>query len=74
MQERKPLQKNRALIKMGRKTRRSARSYAQVNWKDRERVKRFYKSEKVLEYGRIVGDAAMLVCELLEGVTESKSR
>jgi C_GCAxxG_C_C family probable redox protein len=49
------------------------REIAQVNWKDREQVKSFYKSEKSLECGRIVGDAAMLLGELLERATESKS-
>jgi C_GCAxxG_C_C family probable redox protein len=42
------------------------REIARVNWKDREQVKAFYKSEKVLECGRIVGETAQLVGELLE--------
>jgi len=42
------------------------REIAQVDWKDREKVKAFYKSEKVLECGRIVGETAQMVGELLE--------
>jgi C_GCAxxG_C_C family probable redox protein len=42
------------------------REIARVNWKDREEVKAFYKSEKVLECGRIVGETAQMVGELLE--------
>ena len=47
---------------------------ARVNWKDREQVRSFYKSEKVLECGRVVGDTAVLVGELLERVTEPEAR
>ena len=39
---------------------------AGVDWTDREQAKNFYKGEKVLECGRIVGDTAMLIGELLE--------
>ena len=46
------------------------REIARVNWKDREQARGFYKSEKVLECGRIVGDTAVLVGELLERVME----
>jgi len=42
------------------------REIAQVDWKDREQAKNFYKSEKVLECGRIVGETAHMVGELLE--------
>ena len=45
-----------------------------VNWKDREQTRGFYKSEKVLECGRIVGDTALLVGELLERVMEPMAR
>lgn len=44
---------------------------ARVDWKDREETKKFYKSEKVLECGRIVGDTALLVGELLERAMET---
>ncbi len=37
-----------------------------VDWKDREQAKAFYRSEKVLECGRIVGDTTRMVGELLE--------
>ena len=47
---------------------------ARVNWKDREQVRSFYKSERVLECGRVVGDTAVLVGELLERVTEPEAR
>ncbi len=49
------------------------REIARVNWKDREQAKAFYKSEAALECGRIVGDTAMLVGELLERVMEPKA-
>ncbi len=39
---------------------------AGVDWTDREQVKSFYRGEKALECGRIVGDTARLVGELLE--------
>jgi C_GCAxxG_C_C family probable redox protein len=48
------------------------REIARVDWKNREQVKGYYKSEKVLECGRIVGDTAMLVGELLERAMVSK--
>ncbi len=37
-----------------------------VNWRDREQARSFYKSEKILECGRIAGETAALVGELLE--------
>jgi len=40
-----------------------------VDWTDREQVRRFYKGEKVLECGRIVGETAKLIGELLERPT-----
>jgi C_GCAxxG_C_C family probable redox protein len=46
------------------------RDIARINWKDREQTRGFYKSEKALECGRIVGDMAVLVGELLERVME----
>jgi len=42
------------------------REIARVDWKDREQAKAFYKSGAALECGRIVGDTAMLVGEILE--------
>ncbi len=39
---------------------------ARVDWKDREQVKSFYKGDKILECGRIVGETAKLIGELLE--------
>jgi C_GCAxxG_C_C family probable redox protein len=42
------------------------REIARVDWQDRDQVRRFYKGETVRECGRIVGDTAMLVGELLE--------
>ena len=42
------------------------REIAGVNWKNREEFQNFYKGEKFLECGRIVGDTAKLVGELLE--------
>jgi len=39
---------------------------AGVNWKDREQAKAFYKSEKLTECRRIVGDTAHMIGELLE--------
>ena len=50
------------------------REIARVNWRDREQTRSFYKSERVLECGRIVGDVAVLVGELLERVMEPKAR
>ncbi len=49
------------------------REIARVNWKDREQARSFYKSAKVLECGRIVGDTAVLVGELLERVMEPEA-
>jgi len=37
-----------------------------VDWKDREQAKAFYKSEKLTECRRIVGDTAHMVGEFLE--------
>jgi hypothetical protein len=42
------------------------REIAKVDWTDREQVRNFYKGEKILECGRIVGEAAKLIGELLE--------
>ncbi len=42
------------------------REIARVDWKDREQVRSFYRSEKVLECGRIVGETAQMVGELIE--------
>jgi C_GCAxxG_C_C family probable redox protein len=42
------------------------REIAQVDWKNREQAKSFYKSEKVLECGRIVGETAHMVGDLIE--------
>ncbi len=42
------------------------REIAGVDWTDRAQVKSFYRGEKALECGRIVGDTARLVGELLE--------
>ena len=50
------------------------REIARVNWKDREQARGFYKSEAALECGRIVGDTAVLVGELLERVMEPEAR
>jgi len=50
------------------------REIAKINWKDREQTKNFYKSETVLECGRIVGETALLVGELLERASENPER
>lgn len=42
------------------------REIAGVDWKDREQVRSFYKGEKAVECGRVVGDTAKLIGELLE--------
>lgn len=42
------------------------RDIVDVDWKDREQARAFYKSEKVLECGRIVGDTVRMVGELLQ--------
>jgi C_GCAxxG_C_C family probable redox protein len=42
------------------------REIARVDWKDRDQVRAFYRGEKVLECGRIVGDTIQLLNELLE--------
>lgn len=42
------------------------REIAQVDWKDREQVRSFYKGETVLKCVKIVGDTAVLVGELIE--------
>jgi C_GCAxxG_C_C family probable redox protein len=42
------------------------REIARVDWKDRDQVRAFYKGEKALECGRIVGDTARLLGQLLE--------
>ena len=50
------------------------REIARINWKDREQTRNFYKSEKALECGRIVGDTAALAGELLERAMEQEGR
>lgn len=45
------------------------RDIVDVDWRDREQAKAFYKSEKVLECGRIIGDTVQMVGELLERET-----
>jgi len=42
------------------------REIAGVDWTVREQVKSFYRGDKALECGRIVGDTAKLIGELLE--------
>ncbi len=42
------------------------RDIARVDWKDREQARAFYKGEKMRECGRIVGDTANILGELLE--------
>ena len=42
------------------------REIAGVDWKDREQAKQFYRGEKALVCGRLVGDTARLIGELLE--------
>jgi len=42
------------------------REIAAVDWKDREQVKQFYRGEKIQVCGRLVGDTAKLIGELLE--------
>lgn len=42
------------------------RNISQVDWKDREMVKAFYKGDKVKVCIRIVGETAMLLGEMLE--------
>jgi len=37
-----------------------------VDWKDRDQVRAFYRGEKILECGRIVGDTVQLLDELLK--------
>jgi len=49
------------------------RDIAHVNWKDREQVRNFYNGETVQECGRIVGDMAALVGELLEREMKPKA-
>ena len=44
----------------------SCREITGVDWKDREQAKAFYRSEKITECRRIVGDTAHMVGELLE--------
>ena len=46
------------------------RDIARVDWKDRDQAKAFYRGEKVLECGRIVGETAFMVGELLERCLE----
>jgi len=42
------------------------REIAGVDWKDRQQVRDYYKGGRFSECGRIVGETAMLVSELLE--------
>jgi C_GCAxxG_C_C family probable redox protein len=42
------------------------REIARVDWKDRGQVRAFYRGEKILECGRIVGDTAQFLDELLK--------
>ncbi len=42
------------------------REIAGVDWKDRDQARAFYKSEKLPECRRIVGETAQMVGELLE--------
>jgi C_GCAxxG_C_C family probable redox protein len=42
------------------------RDIVDVDWKDREQAKAYYKSEKVLECGRIIADTVQMLGELLE--------
>ena len=42
------------------------REIARVDWKDRDQVRAFYRGEKILECGRIVGDTVQLLDELLK--------
>ena len=42
------------------------RDISQIDWKDHEQVKAFYKGDKVKDCMRIVGETAMLMGELLE--------
>jgi len=41
------------------------REIAKVDWKDRDQVRAFYRGEKILECGRIVGNTAEILEELL---------
>ncbi len=50
------------------------REIAGVDWNDKEQVRAFRKSEKVLECGRIVGETAVLIGELLETITKNNRR
>lgn len=42
------------------------RDIAGVNWRDRGQTKAFYQGEQVKKCVRIVGDTALLLCEMLE--------
>ncbi len=42
------------------------REIAGVDWYDRTQVKQFYKGEKALACGRMVGDVTRLIGEILE--------
>ncbi len=44
----------------------TCREIVQVDWRDRDQAKSFYKSDKRLECRRIVGETAKLLGELLE--------
>ena len=41
------------------------RDIAGVDWRDRDQVRAFYRGEKLSECGRIVGDAARLLSDLV---------
>ena len=43
------------------------REIAGVDWKDRDQARAYYRSEKIVECRRIVGETAYMVGELLEG-------
>ncbi len=50
------------------------REIARVDWHDRDAVRSFYKSDRVRECARIVGDTALLTGELLERAAEQDTR
>ena len=48
------------------------RDIAKVDWTNMERIKRFYKSDALIECKRITGETARLVGELLDRAEEGK--
>jgi len=42
------------------------REIAGVDWKNRDQVRAFYRGEKILECGRIVGDTTRILHEILQ--------